>query len=261
MGLESELIAAIYEAALDSTRWQQVLILLMSYFDFDSVGIVAFDSSSPACSFVEHCGYPPTLMQELIQNQLYMDQFDLMGRQWLNKLPPGTVSDNVSYFGSLSAYHAAGSRYVDFLNRHGFHHQLAVVFEMSDTRQVGLGANNGIGKPFNADHRRGLGELVPHFQRALALHRDMLDKGPGHEARVSLPKRLISSYGLTPREATICQEFMRVPALQDLALSLGVSYQSLRSYLKVIYEKTDTRSQAELMRLLMALRSGFAHGI
>ena len=39
----------------------------------------------------------------------------------------------------------------------------------------------------------------------------------------------------------------------------GLSTESVRTYLKAIYEKTGQHSQAELIRLLMGLRVDFEH--
>jgi DNA-binding CsgD family transcriptional regulator len=68
---------------------------------------------------------------------------------------------------------------------------------------------------------------------------------------------LMEHYGLNAREAGICQLFINTPFLEDIAERSGVSLESVRTYMKAIYEKTGQHSQAELMRLLMTLRVNF----
>ena len=68
---------------------------------------------------------------------------------------------------------------------------------------------------------------------------------------------LMEHYGLNAREAGICQHFINTPFLEDIAERSGVSLESVRTYMKAIYEKTGQHSQAELMRLLMTLRVNF----
>lgn len=79
-------------------------------------------------------------------------------------------------------------------------------------------------------------------------------------ARHSLSRKLLKgSYGLTERECDLCEAFVNHVLLENMATACGLSLSSLRSYMKTIYEKTRQHSQAELMRLLMALTLDFEH--
>lgn len=82
------------------------------------------------------------------------------------------------------------------------------------------------------------------------------DPEQGH--RVS-EKLLRENYRLSPREIEVCQRFVNNPELETLATELGLTLSSLRTSLKIIYEKTGQHSQAELMRLLMGLALDFEH--
>jgi DNA-binding CsgD family transcriptional regulator len=46
---------------------------------------------------------------------------------------------------------------------------------------------------------------------------------------------------------------MRGAHLRDIADELSVSYQTVRTHLQHIFDKTDTHRQAELVRLLLRL--------
>ena len=75
-----------------------------------------------------------------------------------------------------------------------------------------------------------------------------------------LSDRLLQDhYQLSPREISICQYFINTPNINTTAEHSGLSTESVRTYLKAIYEKTGQHSQAELIRLLMGLRVDFEH--
>lgn len=77
---------------------------------------------------------------------------------------------------------------------------------------------------------------------------------------VELPLAALSSmYGLTRREAQLCQAFVNEVEVDAMALVLGLKGSSVRSLLKSIYHKTGQSSRAGLMRLLIESRVNFRH--
>lgn len=79
------------------------------------------------------------------------------------------------------------------------------------------------------------------------------------EGHILPADHLASHYGLSAREVGICQQFVNTPGLPEIAAACGLSHETVRTYLKTIYDKTGQHSQAELMRLLMGLRRDFDH--
>lgn len=71
----------------------------------------------------------------------------------------------------------------------------------------------------------------------------------------SLPEpdasRLRSLYRLTPAEADVAVQIAKGRRLQEVAHSLGVSINTVRTHLRQLFLKTDTRRQADLVRLLI----------
>jgi len=59
-------------------------------------------------------------------------------------------------------------------------------------------------------------------------------------------------YGLTATEAKLAQYLTRGSALREVAEQAGLSYETARWYLKIIFQKTGTRRQPELVRLLLS---------
>lgn len=82
------------------------------------------------------------------------------------------------------------------------------------------------------------------------------DPGEGHHLSEHM---LRDSYGLTAREAEVCRHFINSPDPEAVAGRSGLSRETVRHYLKSIYEKTGQHTQADLMRLLMGLRIDFEH--
>lgn len=72
---------------------------------------------------------------------------------------------------------------------------------------------------------------------------------------------LQQQYALTSAEARVAAEIMRGDGLPACARRLGVGLSTVRSHLKHIFDKTGTRRQAELVRLLLMTQglSGAGH--
>ncbi len=60
-------------------------------------------------------------------------------------------------------------------------------------------------------------------------------------------------YALTPGETSICEMLAEGRSLQESAAVLGISYENARQKLKVIFQKTHVRNQADLRVLLSTL--------
>jgi DNA-binding CsgD family transcriptional regulator len=58
-------------------------------------------------------------------------------------------------------------------------------------------------------------------------------------------------WDLTPAEARLAGRLMQGESLREAADALGVALGTARNQLKHVFAKTDTRRQAELMRLLL----------
>jgi DNA-binding CsgD family transcriptional regulator len=83
--------------------------------------------------------------------------------------------------------------------------------------------------------------MTPHASRLLA------------EPSVHDPL-LCALYGLTRAEARIAHALLDADRLADVAENLGVTLSTVRTHLQRAFEKTDTRRQSELIRLLVAHR-------
>lgn len=67
----------------------------------------------------------------------------------------------------------------------------------------------------------------------------------------AVPEMLKRLYGLTAREAEVAGLLMQGIELREAAGQLGVSMHTARTHLRLIFEKTDTHRQGELVHLLL----------
>jgi len=106
----------------------------------------------------------------------------------------------------------------------------------------------GRGHPFHLDLRRFRVSIhrsggVPPLVKV-----DIIDL----ESRPPLSReRVHALFGFTERESDLAERLVRGEALEEAAQALGISRETARSHLKQLFEKSDTRRQAQLVRLLV----------
>ncbi|MCW6506777.1 helix-turn-helix transcriptional regulator [Lichenifustis flavocetrariae] len=73
-----------------------------------------------------------------------------------------------------------------------------------------------------------------------------------NRAQIPSPCVIGSFFGLTPAEARLAYEMAHGDGLGACARRLGITPNTARTHLKHVFEKTGTRRQAELLRLLLS---------
>lgn len=73
-------------------------------------------------------------------------------------------------------------------------------------------------------------------------------------------ERLRMLFGLTPAEAAFAMEIVKGDGRRAAAERRGIACSTARTHLSSIFEKTGTRRQAELVRLLLQVDTGAAAG-
>ena len=66
----------------------------------------------------------------------------------------------------------------------------------------------------------------------------------------AMSRDLVSKFALTPAEAKLLRLVGIGENLRNAADQLGISYETARSQLKVVFAKTDVHRQAELVALM-----------
>jgi DNA-binding CsgD family transcriptional regulator len=109
--------------------------------------------------------------------------------------------------------------------------------------------------------RRPLAVLVAPLRTAPGW---FVQRGPAAILLISDPERSVpvppaylqQFYGLTPAEAAVTVEVLRGAGLPAAAAELGITVTTVRTHLQHVFEKTQTRRQAELVRLIAESYSG-----
>ena len=80
---------------------------------------------------------------------------------------------------------------------------------------------------------------------------------PDHSTGID-QSRLEGFYGLTPAEARVAALLVQGTHLDDAAKALGISLTTARTHLQRIFDKTETQTQADLVRLMLdiSVRTG-----
>jgi DNA-binding CsgD family transcriptional regulator/PAS domain-containing protein len=73
---------------------------------------------------------------------------------------------------------------------------------------------------------------------------------PEQSCAVPLPDQLRAAFGLTPTEAMVAARIFEGDGLRPAAETLGMGVTTARTHLQRIFDKTGTRKQAELVRML-----------
>lgn len=98
-------------------------------------------------------------------------------------------------------------------------------------------------------HQARVEELVAALHATRAIADTIVDTLPF--AAIILASVLIEAFGLTAAEAEFSTSFVVERHLGRAAAKRGVSLSTARGYMKQLFQKTCTKRQAELMRLLI----------
>jgi DNA-binding CsgD family transcriptional regulator/PAS domain-containing protein len=97
-------------------------------------------------------------------------------------------------------------------------------------------------------HRSAVDEIASDATALVMI----IDPDEDPEPAAALLRRL---YGLTVGESEVAVRLTGGASLADIADELSVSYQTVRTHLQHVFDKTDTHRQAELVRLLLTQRA------
>ena len=84
-----------------------------------------------------------------------------------------------------------------------------------------------------------------------------IERAPRHNADASLIQercdRLARACHLTPRESEVCAQLATGSEIEDVAETLHISIQTLRTHIRNIYTKTDVHARRELVKLMESM--------
>ena len=95
-------------------------------------------------------------------------------------------------------------------------------------------------------------DLLPHLAQALPLCWQRVAARAGIVPAQSPSLWLTDAFRLTPREADVADLLARGADPACIARTLGISLDTVRTHLKHVYRKTNTHSQCDVVRLMLA---------
>jgi len=83
---------------------------------------------------------------------------------------------------------------------------------------------------------------------------------PAHFEPPSIPESLARAFDLTPAELRVALSTLRNDKVAEMAENLGLSEATVKTHLSRIFSKTDSRRQADIVKLVAAFRSPLSAG-
>lgn len=102
-------------------------------------------------------------------------------------------------------------------------------------------------------HGVGPQALLPHFAQALPLCWQRVAARAGISPAQPVSLWLTDAFHLTRREADVADLLASGSDPACIARTLGISLDTVRTHLKHVYRKTNTHSQCDVVRLMLAL--------
>ena len=109
------------------------------------------------------------------------------------------------------------------------------------------------GVPLSSQRQAATLALLPHLAQALPLCWQRMAAHVGMTPLQPASLWLTDAFHLTPREADVADLLARGSDPACIARTLGISLDTVRTHLKHVYRKTNTHSQCDVVRLMLAL--------
>lgn len=183
---ESRLIAAIYEAALDSTKWRSILAEICQFTDADEASLIFFDS--------QHASRNLTITAHNIDNEVFVAQH--LANE-VQKIKPLFADSKPGQLMTAEAIaQRVGMTYEEYLGapaeiaeRLAFQVRVGIPLLMGDIIYSAMGFHCVHGAPdLNSDAIDFIHRLCPHFVRALSIHNHISLLKAEHESLVEAIK-------------------------------------------------------------------------
>jgi DNA-binding CsgD family transcriptional regulator/PAS domain-containing protein len=243
---ELELIAAIYDAALDSDKWNSVLKILAGQLRTQGIFLLNADYMDQRAGVAHTFGFEARMLDEYTSHWHFQDP----GRNLVLGVPVGALVATQNYY-SNSAWERT-EYYNEFGARFGMYYQLGIKLADDQSRTAFVGCNRAKSDgPFESRNLKLVAELGPHFVRSFQIGRMVTRSALERDLLASLLER-------TDVGVVVLDEAGRVFALNAraesrLSTSGAMAIRDGRLTLR------DTRQQERLRSLIVGC-AGTARG-
>lgn len=237
-------VDVMYAAALDPRHWDDALVQLARLCGAEAAGIRL---EGDLCT-QRWIGLEPKFNAAYVEHYWRHDPWAAPARA----MPTGSAG-----FGDMivARRELEKSEFYNELSKpYGLDDLVGGVIKAAPGKLVTLGVMGAKNLRFGADQKLLIERLIPHLGRALSIGERLLCTPTDHP-RPTLEERLRCRYGLTRAEASVAVHIGRGRVPKEVAVALGTSWNTVRSQLRRVFEKTKTRRQNELARLISQLES------
>jgi DNA-binding CsgD family transcriptional regulator len=157
-----DLIEQIYDAALEPTLWNDVVVSINEYVGGQACGIISKDSANQSGLTHYYCGADPHYIQLYAETHSRFDPLSTLP-------PPGqvvSIPDLVNY-----DEYRRGRFYQEWLRPQGCVDVANVVLEQSSPNSAVLLSVLSGAHMFDDERRRRIAQIVPHLRRALLINK------------------------------------------------------------------------------------------
>ena len=152
----------------------------------------------------------------------------------------------------------ASRTYIEALQPLGIEYTLVVGIPAGEDTTNFLGFTRDRGAaPFDTNDCELMSELVPHLARCFSIRRALARKEPTAFLPAALPPRHQSRdkiigqlFDLSPSLARVTALLMTGRTVRDIAAEMGITEGTVRQYLKLIFKRTGTKRQLDLIRVV-----------
>lgn len=164
-----KLVGLLYDAVADATRWNEFLQSLAGTLGADSSSLLLYSPADRAGNLDISAGLDPTARRRYREYYVGIDQFGIQGGHLCH---PGAVLLGQELCPSV--YMRRSEFYADFLRSIDAHYQICgIIARHGSTLSALTSLRSEHAGTFRETDRALLQTLMPHLQRALALHAKM----------------------------------------------------------------------------------------
>jgi DNA-binding CsgD family transcriptional regulator len=243
-GRISRLLHTIYDASMTPDLWPGALRDLA---ELTKARMTSFIDHRPERdSVLAEFGLDPTFVSSYERHYYRHNIYLQKGRPILRE---GVVVPHEVY---CSDQEILRSEYYNDFQRHlGLFRVLAGAISSEPNRHILLSVNRSRNQPeFSGEDVRLIEFLLPHLRRALEIGTRIRESERGNQGAPA-PDILALKLGLTKAEATFAGLLTSGLSVGQICGRLRIRESTARTHLRHLYQKTDTRRQAELVSRLL----------
>lgn len=170
---EHQIIGLIYDAAMDTRLWQQVIEAIVHYTNSKTAIFTALDQLSPSYDFVHTYNIPQACIDAYQDERIKVIDMKLHAPLWQQTGVGDTIEQNLQSYGQMPGT----DEYIFYercLEPTGICHIAAVLLDQGQHRWAVLGIHRvPDAQPYSPEEHEFLKRIGKHLRRALQIHRQL----------------------------------------------------------------------------------------